>query len=349
MPGLDLYSPTLTRDFTYYDKCAIKLTPAEMVSTRVRITVAIIRTPLYRTLNLKYPLPKEFYGYGQWFSVNTLIGESAINYYRSIVWDYWNEHAVIAHQLTNVFQRLSKFVTASIDAQVFLLPQGSPSAQALSDMRPEQQRLTEGLTLEALGLPFNDGIPGNDFVNTFVHPFDLMRFAFVFGTVFSVKIESWSMGNTLAGVAPGNPETNPPYNQPNANDSPPSPSPGAGNPQQPYGLLPPLSSPIDPSLNPNDFSNAPTGIPQIATVRVQGWSIPAIPSVQGAAFAVGCARATFALSVPILAGVQNAVSLGTAIINVLPDGNLDVAQIVAAFPGFIPGTHFMEANAACGM
>lgn len=349
MPGLDLYKPTLTRDFTYYDKCAIKLTPAEMVSTRVRITVAIIRTPLYRTLNLKYPLPKEFYGYGQWFSVNTLIGESAINYYRSIVWDYWNEHAVIAHQLTNVFQRLSKFITASIDAQVFLLPQGSPSAQALSDMRPEQQRLTEGLTLEKLGLPFNDGIPGNDFVNTFVHPFDLMRFAFVFGTVFSVKIESWSMGNTLAGVAPGNPETNPPYNQPNANDSPPTPSPGAGNPQQPYGLVPPISSPIDSSLDPNDFSNAPTGSPTTSTVRVQGWRVDAIPGVQTFGYVVTCPAATLAIAYPPFAGVRNPVDLGTAIINVDGSGNLDGAQVIAAFPGFEFGTHTFTASAACGM
>lgn len=257
MIPLKIDSPTTIRDFTYYDRCAIRLTPAELRSVRLRVSVTILATPLSRSQNYKYSYPKEFYGYGQAFSKNTLIKEFPINYVSQYIWDYWNQHLTIAHQLASIFQKLADFGKVSIDFQEFVLPQGdSGDGNNLPASRLKQQTLTEGLTLEESG-GANDLLDPNNYVNSFNHPWDLLRFKFSEYTVFSVAIESWEAGPTSGGSSANSPAEDPLYDPANPSGNSPTPSGTNRDPENPYGPESPDSSPRDDTLDPSDFSNAP--------------------------------------------------------------------------------------------
>ncbi len=248
---------TTLRTLTYYDRCAIRLTPGELKSVRLRISVAQLVSPLKRSQNFKYAYPKEFYGYAQAFSRNVLIEEFPVNYTSQYIWDYWNEHLTLAHQLTSVFQKLSEFAKVSIDFQEFLLPPVAPGGAASLDViRQKMRTLTEGLTLETSGIP-NNFLPADDYVNSFNHPWDLIRFRFPFGTVFAVAIESWEAGATSGGSSSNTPAQDPTYDPTNPAGNAPAASDPSGDPNNPYGANPPASSPRDTTLDPSDFSNAP--------------------------------------------------------------------------------------------
>ena len=103
---------------------------------------------------------------------------------------------------------------------------------------------------------------GDRILNTFVHPFDMIRFKFVFGTVFLVDIESWNLVDTTGSFSPPPWPEELPYNPANPNDLPPETTPGGADPENPYGAIPPESSPRDPRLDPNEFSNAPDPLPE---------------------------------------------------------------------------------------
>lgn len=254
---LNVFTPTKTRTLTYYDRAAIRLDEVEMKSLRIRLSILITGSPVSRSLNLKYAYPKEFYGYAQAFHRNILIKEWAINYPHQFFYDYWNEHATASHQLVSVLQRLSKFCKVSTDFYEFVRPTGeSPANTELSAVREEVKRLSQGFTIET-GLGLGDTISSNDSVNSFNHPFDLLRFKFPFGTVFSVTIESWQAGLTSDGSSAGNPVTSDDSPTDNPKGNAPTQTPGGANPQQPYGTSPLPSSPLDPELDPEDFSNAP--------------------------------------------------------------------------------------------
>jgi len=119
MVALNLLVPTKKRSFIFYDRAAILLDPDEMAAQRVRISVEIFASPVSRSLNLKYPYSKEFYGYAQGFFTGVLTHEFPINYSTQYIWDYWNEHATIASQLASIFARLQQFLLASIQVQTF--------------------------------------------------------------------------------------------------------------------------------------------------------------------------------------------------------------------------------------
>lgn len=271
MVALDLLTPTKTRTFTFYDRCAILLDPDEMTSQRLRISVNIIGTPISRSINFKYPYNREFYGYAQSFWLNNLIHEFPINYTSQYIWDYWNEHATLAHQYTSALQKMSQFLSGAIDFMQFVLVQGSAIAVKLESSRPEVESLPKGGFLEeGFGIPF-DNNPANDIVNTFVHPFDLIRFKFTFGTIFAVAIDSWNLGVTYSGSQPQPYPETPPYPTENPNGLPPFPTPGSRDPDNPYGQSPPDSDPFDPRLDPDDFSNAPPPTPVVTNcVRITG-------------------------------------------------------------------------------
>jgi len=122
------------------------------------------------------------------------------------------------------------------------------------------EKLTAGLTFDTVPEGSPVGI-GDRILNTFVHPFDLIRFKFVFGTVFLVDIESWNLVDTTGSFSPPPWPEELPYNPANPNDSPPETTPGGADPENPYGAIPPDSSPRDPRLDPNEFSNAPDPLP----------------------------------------------------------------------------------------
>lgn len=349
MVALNLLVPTKKRSFIFYDRAAILLDPDEMAAQRVRISVEIFATPVSRSLNLKYPYSKEFYGYAQGFFTGILTHEFPINYSTQYIWDYWNEHATIASQLASVLARIRQFLLASIQVQTALANNIEPILGDLMDASFDIiEELTNGLTFD--NVP--DGTPvgiGDRILNTFVHPFDLIRFKFVFGTVFLVDIESWNLVDTTGSFSPPPWPEELPYNPANPNDSPPETTPGGADPENPYGAIPPDSSPRDPRLDPNEFSNAPDPEPPLGTVDLQGWQIPAIPGQQTAGFAVGCPAASLADSVPPLAGVQNEINLGVFPISQDSAGRVSGDEVLAAFPGFIFGDNFFGANADCGV
>ena len=256
MIPLSIFEPTKTRSFNYYDRCAIELDADEMKSARVRISVTILATPLFRSLNLKYPFPKEFYGYGQAFLLQEHYADFPINYTGACIWDWQNEHGILAHQLTSIAQKLKTFCQVSSQFQRFILPLGDEVAARYDALDAVLANFTEGLTYEE-SLGTADGNPSNDRVNAFEHPFNLLRFRFPFGTVFNIAIDSWQPGNTLSGSLYGYPEATPPYDTGNPSQNIPTPSEGANNPANPYGAEPPDSSPYDPNLDPGDYSNAP--------------------------------------------------------------------------------------------
>lgn len=332
MIPLDIFEPTKTRTFTYYDRCAIRLDEDEMTAVRLRISVAIQRTPVSRSLNLKYPYSKEFFGYFQSFHANRLYGEAPINYSNQFVYDYWNQHGTLAHQITSVLEKLSVFFQVSAQFQDFLLD--TPITESATDYESiilSMRRLTEGLTYEESSL-VNDLNPGNNRVNTFNHPFDLIRLKFPFGTVFGVGIESWQAGNTGLGADLGNPATADEDDQTNPNNENPAPSGGANNPLSPYGANPPPSSPIDPSLDPNDFSNAPPPIGGGGSISLQGWQSPTIRGQQTATVFITCPAGSLPEALPSAANVQQVINLGVR--QVPADSQLRVlrSQVLSVFP-----------------
>lgn len=349
MPRLDLLVPTKIREFTFYDRCAILLDPDEMAAQRVRISIRIIGSPLVRSRNFKYPYSKEFFGYGQGFWLNAMVEEFPINYSSQYVWDYWNEHATIAHQLTNVFDRLTPFLLGTISFMNFLLPLGGVLTEQLEEARLVLANLTTGLTKEINPLSSPDGLSDNNSLNTFVHPFDLIRFRFMQGTIFAVGISSWNLGDTYGGSTPTEAPGVPPYPTENPNSEQPIATPGANDPQNPYGASPPPSSPRDPRLDPDDFSNAPDPAPPTGTILLQGWEIPLRPdNIQPAGFLIGCPAATLALSFPPFANVIDSIDRGVFPFVVDANGFPSDAAILAAFPGFRFGDNNLVPNESCG-
>ena len=340
---------TTLRTLTYYDRCAIRLTPEELRSVRLRISVAQLVSPLKRSQNFKYPYPKEFYGYAQAFSRNILIEEFPVNYTSQYIWDYWNEHLTLAHQLTSVFQRLAEFAKVQLDYIEFVLPPAGEGDQfGVQAARAKIQKLTEGLTLEEGGFP-NDLLPNNDYVNSFNHPWDLIRFRFPFGTVFAVAIESWEAGATSGGSSSNTPAQDPTYDPTNPAGNAPAASDPSGDPNNPYGANPPASSPRDTTLDPSDFSNAPDPSNSTGTRNIQGWFIPGIPGLQAEGYAIGCPAGSLGESIPPLVGIQNPVNLGVKPITANANGLISGAEVLAAFPGFIFNDHFFSADTACGI
>jgi len=128
-----------------------------------------------------------------------------------------------------------------------------------------------------------------------------------------------------------------------ANDQDPAPPPG----QQPA----PGSPPYDPSTgDEGETPPAPTPPPSPgSTVIVQGWEILRVPGVQTAGFAIGCPAASLAVSIPTLAGIQNPINLGAKPVQADAQGRAIRAAVVAAFPGFIPGSHTFAADGSCGV
>jgi len=345
MVPLDLLVPTKTRNFTFYDRAAILLDPDEMSAQRVRIAVSIFATPISRSLNLKYPYFKEFYGYAQGFFAGELTHEFPVNYSVQYIWDYWNEHATISHQLSSVMAKLRLFLLASIEVQAAIANTLDPTLALLIESTiPFIDAFTDGLTFDNVVPPQPVGI-GNRFVNTFVHPFDLIRFKFIFGTVFQVSIDSWNLGDTVGGASPPPWPEELPYNPQNPNNQPPESSPGSADPEDPYGLAPPESSPRDPRLDPDEFSNAPDPAPPSGTVELTGWRWEAIPGVQGASLAIGCAGIAFAALDPNFGVVQGVINIGTRTVNLLPSGALDPVSFGAVFPEFNANANVLRVGA----
>lgn len=349
MPALNIFEPTQERFFTFYDKCAIRLDATEQTSCRIRISVTILGSPLSRSVNFKYPYPKEFYGYAQTFYLTALYEEFPISYQNQIVLDYFNPHTALAHQLTDVFQRMAVyFSTLATGVATIAASMALDVVDVLLDAALEIFKLAFCFTLE-IGGGEPDVDYSTDFLNAFQVPWNLIRFRFPFGTVFNVSIECWNLGQLQSGGLGGNPETDPPFDTDNPGSSSPFPTPGANDPAMPYGESPPESSPLDPTLDPDDFSNAPDPVPEGRTTMLESWTFPAIPGFQPQATAVGCPAATLADSIPILADIQNSVSQGVFIVRLDAMGNANQQDVLDGAPGFVFGDNVFGATTACGV
>lgn len=331
MTVLDLFNPTLSRSFIYYDQCAIALDADELVATRIRVSVNILASPVGRSRNLKYPYHKEFFGYCQTFWQNTLLDEYPINYVSQFLIDHWNQHATLAHQITEVLDR-SGFISES---DIRFLIDTYPDYPRIADLA---EALLKAVRIAAC---FKIDLPGGEsFINTFNLPFNLLRFKFPFGTVFNVTIDTWTM---IAGedsdFLPGNPNTSQPYDTDNPNGNSPDQTPGNRNPEQPYGPNPPESSPLDPDLDPNDFSNAPEPEPPEPRVSVRGWFLPAIPGAQSEGYVIAGSDVASLQDVPGFAFASGEADLGTACVLRDSNGGADGNALSAAYPGFLPGIH----------
>lgn len=320
-----------------------------MKSVRLRVKLTILATPLYRSQNYRFPYYKEFYGYMQTFFQNIYVGENAIHYTESFVYDYWNHHGLLALQIAIFLQNAKRGEWAShrlIAAQVF--PEYTDLIAELT------QTLTQTLDMDAgfvfalpQGITLSDG--STSYINTFNSPINLLRFKFEIGTVFKVVLQSWTLPVTEEGSSLGNPEVADPYDTTNPNGNTPNPSGGRDPLGQPYGQSPPSSSPLDPNLDPDDFSNAPDPTPSGGTTLLQGWSIPAIAGVQGSGYPVGCPAATIGESLGDGLSYQNVQNLGTAPVRIDAQGMVSNEDIAIAFPNFIAGNHFFGADGRCGV
>lgn len=284
----------------------------------------------------------------QTFYLAALYEEFPVTYQGQIMLDYFNPHTALAHQLTDVFQRMALYFISLGNAVAALTSAVSLElAQALLDVVIQTFNLAFCFTLEIEGgSPDTDYT--NDFLNAFQIPFNLIRFRFPFGTVFNVVIESWNLGNLQTGGLPGNPETDPPFDTTNPNELSPFPTPGGNNPEAPYGDSPPESSPLDPTLDPDDFSNAPEPPPEPDTILLQSWFIPGIPGQQSEGVAVGCPAGSLAESIPSLSGVQNSTSQGTFPVRIDEDGVICAQDVLAGAPGFTFSDNVFSA-AGCGV
>lgn len=256
---LDVFVPSQSRPFTYYDRAAIKLDALEMVSVRVRVTVTVQRSPLELSKNYKHPIPESWFGYAQgWFQDNH-VWSKPIQYGQSIIYDYWNQHGTIAHQLIEYFRKQIAIINAIADG-LAELDISFIAREAIADAIDEY--------IGAL-LCFELDIGDDEtyYVNTFNQPVNIFRFNFPPGTVFDVRIDSWLMDSQFADLLPGNPHVEEPF-APSApyDDQNPLKTPGGTDPNTSYGPEPPESSPLDESLDPRDFSNAPPPEPPLEPV-----------------------------------------------------------------------------------
>lgn len=264
MGEINLFQPTKVREFTYYDRCAIAFDSDEMAGVRVRVFLEILGSPLERYVNLRYPVYQSFYGYFQTFWQGWIVDTKQIEYPKTLVFDYWNEHATMANQLVSVFQKLRKVLYAYliwdvgvISTSDIVLPLLTLAYQGLlEETYPLLLTLEKGLTEEVVS-GSSDEDATNDYVNTFQTPINLVRFRFPVGTVFRVRIESWRLGLTEDGTRDGNQLSEVPYPTTNPNPVPPEKTSGTSDPLNPYGAAPPPQSPLDPALDPADFSDAP--------------------------------------------------------------------------------------------
>lgn len=251
---LDIFTPSRSRVFTYYDRAAIKLDTLEMNSVRVRVQVNVQRSPLELSKNFKYPIPQSWFGYAQgWFQDNHY-WDKPIQYGQSIVYDYWNQHGTLAHQLIEYFRRQVDITVAMAEGMLDL-DIGATIKQTILE------RIEEYLeSLLCFELPVGDG--ETFYVNTFNQPVNVFRFNFPLGTVFEVRIDSWLMDAQFVDLLPGNPHVEEPF-APSApyDDQNPIKTPGGSDPESSYGIEPPPSSPFDPTLDLRDFSNAPAPEP----------------------------------------------------------------------------------------
>lgn len=347
--SLSLFEPTNERTFTYYDRCAIALDTIEMKAVRLRVKLEILATPLYRSQNLRYPYYKEFFGYVQTFFQNIYVGEIPIHYPQSFIYDCWNQHALLAYQFAIFLQNSKRGVWAShrlIALQVF--PQATDVIAELVQTLSQTLDVDAGFIAATPGnIPLLDG--SSSFINTFNSPINLLRFRFDTGTVFRVTIQRWTLPITEEGTSVGNPEVADPYDESSPNKSTPAPSGNRAPNGEPYGVSPPPQSPIDPSLDPDDFSNPPLPGGGGGTVALQGWQVPAIAGVQSAGFAVTCPAATLGDAVTGLANAQNVTNLGVKPFQVDAQGRVLASEVLAAFPGFQFGTHIFAADTSCGV
>lgn len=263
MPVLDVFNPTQTRTLTYYDRCAIQLSPYEMQASRLRIQVRIFASPLFRSRNFKYSLPKEFFGYAQTFFQNVLVDDIPISYGRQYIYDYWNIHGTLSHQIVDVLSRLQPDLIASSLVQIVDSP--NPGGAALEALQGAIELLSELTRCFTVEFP-----TGDTFINTFNSPINLLRFNFPLGTAFSVTLDSWSLELGVDGSLPGNPNVAEDYDPENPKDDLIEKTPGQPDAENPYGEFSPPQSPIDPELDPDDFNLPPNPPQEGYQVRVVG-------------------------------------------------------------------------------
>lgn len=345
---LNLFEPTRERELTYYDRCAIAFDEVEMRAVRVRVKLTILATPLYRSQNLRYPYYKEFYGYMQSFFQNIYVCESAIHYPEQFVYDYWNQHALIAQQIAVYIQKTTPGVDAVHRAiGAMALPQFSDLALEIAQSLTLTREAISGFVTQLPGvLVLSDG--STSYVQSFVLPINLMRFKFEVGTVFKVLIQSWTLPITEDGTSTGNPEVAAPYDTDNPNENAPAPSGDRAPGGEPYGATPPLQSPRPPELDPDDFSDAPPPGPPAGTIALQCWQWQAIPQQQAASLLVGCPAGSLAASAPDYSYIQNSVSLGVQNIRIRPDGFVSREDLESLFSPFDGGNNNLVAG-SCGV
>lgn len=322
-----------------------------MRCTRLRIKLQILATPLYRSQNLRYPYYKEFYGYMQSFFQNVYVCETAIHYTESFVYDYWNQHGLVALQIVNTLQRLKANLEAHSELSVANSGIAAPEfPQAVTASLNTIRSLELGFTLGSTLLP--DGsvaLPGS--INTFNTPINLLRFKFEIGTIFKVTLQRWTMPLAEGGNEIGNSTVEAPYDTENPNAATPTPS-GARDPNgQPYGPNPPGQSPIDLALDPDDFNNPPNPADPTGTISLQGWRTTAIPSQQGEVVFITCPAATLAAGRPSASGyVEPIANLGVRSVAINAEGRILITDLKAVFPEYV-GTSGTNASStsSCGV
>lgn len=257
MPTLNIFEATRERTFTYYDRCAIALDAGEMTAARVRVLVDVVGSPLSLSQNFKHPVPESWFGYAQGWFQEFQVWDVPIKYPRQVVWDDWNIHGTLAHQLTEVYMQIHLILDVLMTAE----REAPGVVDGVIDLLNFfiDNRL-ERLFCLVLDVP-NDILP--PFINTFQRSVNVIRFNFPPGTVFNVIIESWNMGETEDGIQEGNPVTDEPYDAFSPQEYLPDRTPGGSDPESSYGSNPIPSSPIDPLLDPADFSNAPDPEPEV--------------------------------------------------------------------------------------
>lgn len=285
----------------------------------------------------------------QSFFNNVYVDEVAIHYTESFVYDYWNEAAYLARGHAVFIQNLETVLAPLYTILGSLLGAALEAVLAiLEDANAARVKLSSGFVSPVPGgLSLSDG--STSYVDVFGTPVNLLRFKFEVGTVFKVTIQSWAAEVTEEGLSTGNPEVAEPYDTSNPNGNQPAPSGGRAPAGYPYGLTPPPQSPRNPTLDPNDYSNAPDPNPGGGTVDIQGWQITAIAGVQSAGYAVGCPAGSLAESIPSLAGIQNPINLGVKPVRVDAQGRVSASDVLAAYPGFQFNTHFFAADTSCGV
>jgi hypothetical protein len=260
MTVLDLFVPSKTRTFTYYDRASILLDAEEMVSTRIRILVSILGSPLSRDKNLKFSPSKEWFGTWTAMFNSDVVNAGFCSYPNQIVYDYWNQHGTLAHQLTDFIEKID-LVSQLVQFVLGDLKEEGTYEDATQAALSTIQRLSDCFVIDAPPVP--------RFVNTFVQPANLFKFVFPQGTVFQIVIQSWVMSFDGLDILPGNPNTEEPFDPADPFDT--SPFPTGDDPANPYGEDPPPQTERNPFLDERDYSNAP--LPELPTevqIRIFG-------------------------------------------------------------------------------